>query len=61
MLVLSRKEGESIVIDGKITVTVVSVRGGQVRFGVDAPKEVSVHRKEVADAIEREEEGRREV
>ena len=58
MLVLSRKQNEAIVIGGNVTITVVEIRGGQVRFGIDAPKEVSVHRKEVADAIEQEEKRR---
>jgi len=47
MLVLSRRNGESIVIDGKITVTVVGIRGGQIRLGIDAPKEIPVRRVEV--------------
>jgi carbon storage regulator len=47
MLVLSRRNGESIVIDGKITVTVVEIRGGQIRLGIEAPKEVPVRREEV--------------
>lgn len=50
MLVLSRKPGEAIVIDGKVVVTVVEVRGGKVRLGVEAPKEVSVDRAEVHKA-----------
>jgi carbon storage regulator len=52
MLVLSRREAQSIVIGGNITVTVVSVRGDQVRLGIDAPRSVAVHRHEVAEAIE---------
>jgi len=55
MLVLSRKKNESIVIDGRFTVTVLEIRGDKVRLGVDAPKEVPVHRKEVHEAILREE------
>ena len=51
MLVLSRKKNESIVIDDKITVTVVEIRGDKVRLGIVAPKEVPVHRQEVFDAI----------
>jgi carbon storage regulator len=50
MLVLSRKPGESIVIAGNIRVTVVEVRAGKVRIGVEAPKEVSVDRSEVYEA-----------
>ncbi len=49
MLVLTRKVGESIVIAGDIVVTVLELRGGQVRLGVEAPKEVSIHRSEVQD------------
>jgi carbon storage regulator len=51
MLILSRREGETIVIDGKIRVTVMEVRGDQVRIGIDAPRSVSVHRQEVFDQI----------
>jgi carbon storage regulator len=51
MLVLSRKEGESIVIRGNIVVTLVRIAGGTVRLGVEAPGDVPVHRKEVHDAI----------
>jgi len=48
MLVLSRRIGECIVIDGQITVTVIEVRGGQIRLGIEAPPEISVRRNEVA-------------
>ena len=51
MLVLSRKKNELIIIDGRITVHVIEIRGDKVRLGVDAPKEVPVHRKEVYEAI----------
>jgi len=54
MLVLSRKKNESIVIDGNIEVTVVEIRGDKVRLGVDAPREVSVDRREVHEAILRD-------
>ena len=53
MLVLSRKRDEKIVIGENIIVTVVEIRGDKVRLGVEAPKEVSVHRQEVWDAIRR--------
>lgn len=53
MLVLSRKKNESIVINNDITVVVVEIRGDKVRLGVEAPREVPVHRKEVYDAIKR--------
>ena len=55
MLVLSRKKQEQIVINEDIFVTVVDIRGDKVRLGVDAPKDVPVHRKEVHTAIKREE------
>ncbi len=51
MLVLSRKPGESIVVGGEITVTILEVRGDLVRVGIDAPRSVSVHRKEVHDEL----------
>lgn len=54
MLVLSRKKDESIIINNDITVVVVEVRGDKVRLGIQAPKDVPVHRKEVHDAIARE-------
>ena len=55
MLVLSRKKNESIVINNDITIVVVEIRGDKVRLGVEAPKEVPVHRREVYDAIKRHE------
>jgi len=55
MLVLSRKKNESIVIDNDITIVVVEIRGDKVRLGVEARKEVPVHRREVFDAIRRNE------
>ena len=53
MLVLSLKKNESIVINNDITIVVVDIRGDKVRLGVEAPKEVPVHRREVFDAIQR--------
>jgi carbon storage regulator len=53
MLVLSRKKDESIVINNDITIVVVEIRGDKVRLGVEAPKEVPVHRREVFEAIVR--------
>ena len=53
ILVLKRRPTESIVIDGKIRVTVLSVHGRDVRLGIDAPRNVSIHRAEVAERIER--------
>jgi carbon storage regulator len=55
MLVLSRKKHESIVIDENIVITVVDIKGGGVRLGVQAPKEVTIHRREVFEAIKRSE------
>lgn len=52
MLVLSRNKEESIIIGDDITITVVDIRFGQVRIGIDAPKNVSVHRREVYDRIQ---------
>lgn len=54
MLVLSRKKDEKIVIDDRITITVVEIRGDKVRLGIDAPREVPIHREEVHEAIKRE-------
>lgn len=54
MLVLSRKLNERIVIDDRIVITVVDIRGDKVRLGIGAPQEVPVHRQEVYDAIRRE-------
>jgi len=53
MLVLSRKKDESIVINNDIRIVVVEIRGDKVRLGVEAPKEVPVHRQEVYEAIAR--------
>jgi carbon storage regulator len=54
MLVLSRQRDESIIIGDNIVITVVDIRGDKVRLGLDAPKEVPVHRREVYEAIQRE-------
>ena len=53
MLVLSRKKNESIVINDDISIVVVEIRGDKVRLGVEAPKEIPVHRREVYDAIKK--------
>jgi carbon storage regulator len=55
MLVLSRKKNETISISDNIQITVVEVRGDKVRLGITAPKEIPVHRKEIADKIEAKE------
>ena len=52
MLVLSRKVGESIVIGDEITVSILEIRGDLIRVGIDAPRSVKVHRREVFEAIE---------
>ncbi len=52
MLVLSRRSGQEIVIADNIVITVVEIRGDRVRLGIDAPREIPVHRKEVIGAIE---------
>ena len=54
MLVLSRQREESIIIGDNIVITVVDIRGDKVRLGIQAPKDISVHRQEVYEAIERE-------
>ena len=54
MLVLSRHRDESIIIGDDVVITIVDIRGDKVRLGIDAPKEVSVHREEVYNAIKRE-------
>jgi carbon storage regulator len=59
MLILTRRTGETITIGNDVTVTVLGVKGNQVRIGINAPKNVAVHREEVAERIEREEEIKR--
>lgn len=54
MLVLSRKKGESIVIDEQIEVQIISIEGDTIRLGIEAPKHISIHRKEVYLAIQEE-------
>ena len=56
MLVLSRQKDESIIIGDDVEVTIVDVRGDKVRLGINAPRSISVHRKEVYEAIQREKE-----
>jgi carbon storage regulator len=56
MLVLSRKRNESVVINDQIVVTVVEVRGDKVRLGIQAPRDVPIHRSEVMAAIQRAQE-----
>ena len=52
MLILTRKVGESVLVGDDISITVLSVRGNQVKLGVQAPKEVSVHREEIYQRIQ---------
>lgn len=55
MLILTRRVGETVVVGDEVTVTVLGVKGNQVRWGINAPKRVAVHRKEIYERIKREE------
>jgi carbon storage regulator len=57
MLILTRRVGETVMIGNDVTVTVLGVKGNQVRIGVNAPKDVAVHREEIYERIKREEDG----
>jgi carbon storage regulator len=57
MLILTRRVGETLMIGDEVTVTVLGVKGNQVRLGVNAPKDVAVHREEIYERIKREQEG----
>ncbi len=57
MLILTRRVGEAVIIGEEVTVTVLGVKGNQVRIGVDAPKTVSVHREEIFERIKNEAQG----
>jgi carbon storage regulator len=54
MLILTRRLGETLVIGNEITVTVMGVKGSQVRIGINAPKDVAVHREEIYDRVQAE-------
>jgi carbon storage regulator len=54
MLILTRRVGETLMVGDEVTVTVLGVKGNQVRIGVNAPKEVSVHREEIYQKIQQE-------
>jgi carbon storage regulator len=57
MLILTRRVGETVMIGDEVTVTVLGVKGNQVRLGVQAPRDVAVHREEIHDRIKREQNG----
>ncbi len=57
MLILTRRVGETLKIGDNVNVTVLGVKGNQVRIGVDAPRDVSVHREEIYNRIQQENQG----
>jgi carbon storage regulator len=57
MLILTRRVGETVMIGNEVTVTVLGVKGNQVRIGINAPKTVAVHREEIYERIKREQQG----
>ena len=57
MLILTRRVGETVMIGNDVTVTVLGVKGNQVRVGINAPKNVAVHREEIFERIKREQQG----
>ena len=56
MLVLTRRVGEKIIIGENVTVAILAVKGGQIRIGIDAPREIQVHREEIYQRIQTEQE-----
>ena len=57
MLILTRRAGETVMIGSDITITVLGVKGNQVRIGINAPKDVAVHREEIFERIQSEQSG----
>lgn len=61
MLILTRRVGETVMIGNEVTVTVLGVKGNQVRIGINAPKHVAVHREEIYERIKREQQAEHEA
>jgi carbon storage regulator len=61
MLILTRRVGETVMIGDDVTITVLGVKGNQVRVGINAPKNVAVHREEIYERIKREQQGGEEA
>ena len=57
MLILTRRVGETVMIGDEVTITILGVKGNQVRVGINAPKNVAVHREEIYERIKREQQG----
>ncbi len=61
MLILTRRTNETLIIGNDIKITVLNVKGNQVRIGIDAPNNIAVHRKEIYERIQHEQEGSKKV
>ena len=61
MLILTRKVNESLLVGDDVKLTVLGIKGGQIRIGISAPRDVSVHRQEVYDRIQQEQKGQKEA